>query len=57
VYLDGTLANNEEVNRIPLQNLAAVEFYTTVAFAPSRYQPLGNNCAVVLFWTKYGLRP
>ncbi len=57
VYLDGTITNNEEVNRIPLQNIAAVEFYTTVAFAPSRYQPLGDNCAVVLFWTKYGLRP
>ncbi len=57
LYLDGTITSNEEVNRIPLENLAAVEFYTTVAFAPPRYQPLGDNCAVVLFWTKYGLRP
>ncbi|HMS02889.1 MAG TPA: carboxypeptidase regulatory-like domain-containing protein [Gemmatimonadaceae bacterium] len=57
VYLDGTITNNEEVNRIPQQNIAAIEFYTNVAFAPSRYQPLGDNCAVVLFWTKYGLRP
>jgi hypothetical protein len=57
VYLDGTIANSEEVNRIPQQNIAAIEFYTHVAFAPPRYQPLGDNCAVVLFWTKVGLRP
>ncbi|MCU0617691.1 MAG: TonB-dependent receptor, partial [Gemmatimonadaceae bacterium] len=57
VYLDGTITNNEEVNRIPMENLAAVEFFTTVAFAPARFQPLGSNCAVVLFWTKFGLRP
>jgi hypothetical protein len=57
LYLDGTITSNDEVNRIPLENLAAVEFYPTLAFAPPRYQPLGDNCAVVLFWTKYGLRP
>lgn len=57
IYLDGTVANIDDVNVIPLENLAAVEVFTNVAFAPARYQPLGDNCAVVLFWTKYGLRP
>jgi hypothetical protein len=57
VYLDGTVTNLDEVNAIPLENLAAVEVFTNVAFAPARYQPLGDNCAVILFWTRFGLRP
>ena len=57
VFLDGTLADNDLVNRIPQENIAAIEFFPQLAFAPARYQPLGDECAVVLFWTKYGLRP
>jgi hypothetical protein len=57
VYLDGTITNLDEVNALPLENLAAVEVFTNVAFAPARYQPLGDNCAVILFWTRFGLRP
>lgn len=57
LFLDGTLADNDLVNRIPQENIAAIEFFSHLAFAPARYQPLGDECAVVLFWTKYGLRP
>lgn len=58
VYLDGTLATIDDVNVIPPRNLAAIEFFASTALAPARYIPIGgNDCAVVLFWTKNGLRP
>jgi hypothetical protein len=57
LYLDGTPASTDDVIAVPLDLIAAIEVFTSVAFAPARYQPLGDNCAVVLFWTKYGLRP
>jgi hypothetical protein len=58
VYLDGTLATIDDVNVLPPRNLAAIEFFASTALAPSRYIPIGgNDCAVVLFWTKNGLRP
>jgi len=57
-YLDGTLATIDDVNVIPPRNLAAIEFFASTALAPARYIPIGgNDCAVVLFWTKHGLRP
>jgi len=58
VYLDGTLATIDDVNVIPPRNLAAIETYASTALAPVRYIPIGgDDCAVVLFWTKWGLRP
>lgn len=58
VYLDGTLATIDDVNVLPPRNLAAIEFFTSTALAPARYIPIGgNDCAVVLFWSKSGLRP
>lgn len=57
LYLDGTPADNDLVNRVPPDAIAAIEFFPFLTFAPARYQPLGDECAVVLFWTKYGLRP
>jgi len=58
VYLDGTRATMEDVNVIPPTNLAAMEFFASTALAPARFIPVGgDDCAVVLFWTKWGLRP
>lgn len=58
IYLDGTLSNGQEVNRLPLESIAAVEAYSSVAFAPARFiRVMADNCAVVIFWTKWGLRP
>lgn len=58
IYLDGTLATIDDVNVMPPRNLAAIEFFASTALAPARYIPIGgNDCAVVLFWTKSGLRP
>lgn len=58
LFLDGVASDIEEVNSIPPANLAAVEFYANVAFAPARFIMVARDaCAVALFWTKAGLRP
>jgi hypothetical protein len=58
IYLDGTQATIEEVNVIPKQNVAAVEIYRNVALAPAQFIRVADDaCAVVIFWTKAGLRP
>lgn len=57
LYMDGTLTNIDEVNRIPLENLAAVESYSSVSLAPARFsRVMADDCAVVLFWTKWALQ-
>ncbi len=58
LYVDGVISNNDEVNAIPPANIAAVEIYPTVAFAPAELVRVkADNCAVAAFWTKHGLRP
>lgn len=58
IWLDGTPSDIDEVNRIPQANLAAVEVYPNVAFAPARFVKVrADACAVAVFWTKTGLRP
>ncbi len=58
IFMDHTKSSLEEVNAIPPANLASVEVYSSVAFAPAEFiQITQDNCAVVIFWTKYGLRP
>ncbi len=57
-FWDGILASNDDLNRIPKEDIIAVEYYTTSALAPARFLMVsGDACAVVLFWTKTGLRP
>lgn len=58
IYVDGVQSDIDEANRIPPANLAAVESYASVAFAPAQLVRVrADNCAVVAFWTKTGLRP
>lgn len=58
IYMDGTISNIDEVNRIPKEQIAAIEIYSSVAFAPAMLVRVrADDCAVAAFWTKYGLRP
>jgi hypothetical protein len=58
VFVDGTPADIELANRIPPEQIAAVEFYRSATMAPVRFiAGMEDTCAVVIFWTKYGLRP
>jgi hypothetical protein len=58
VLLDGLPATAEELHSVPPDQFAAIEIYRSVSFAPSRYAALAeSDCALLLFWTQYGLRP
>lgn len=57
-FVDGVLDQMELASFIPKDDIAAIEVYTSSAMAPSRFIMVRqDNCPVVLFWTKYGLRP
>jgi hypothetical protein len=58
VYVDGVQSDFDEVSILPRENLAAVEIYSSVAFAPVRFISVrADDCAVALFWTKARLAP
>ncbi len=58
IWLDGTPSTIDEVNAVPQANIAAIEFYSSVAFAPVRsINVRADVCAVAIVWTKNGLRP
>lgn len=58
LLVDGLPATLEELHAISVAQFAAVEVYRNVSFAPERFgQFAENDCALVAFWTQYGLRP
>ncbi len=57
-WVDGVEDPDGLVQRIPKENIAAIEVYPSSALAPGRYvKVMADDCPVVLFWTKNGLRP
>lgn len=58
VYLDDRLMNNQrptepfDVNSIPIDQIAGVEFYRSPATTPARYNMLNSVCGVMLIWTR-----
>ncbi len=60
VYLDDRLMNNSrptepfDVNSIPVEQIAGVEFYRSPASTPARYSMLNSVCGVMLIWTRKG---
>lgn len=58
ILLDGFPATLEELHSVAVDQLAAVEIYRSVAFAPARYAEFAEaECVMLLFWTQFGLRP
>ncbi len=57
VYVDGILDSDNLANRIPKEQLAAIEVYRSSGLAPARFISVKDDCPVVLVWTKFGLRP
>lgn len=60
-YIDGVLVygvNSDtavkppDVNRIPVDELAGVEFYPGSGTAPPQYNATGSGCGVLLLWTR-----
>jgi hypothetical protein len=40
------------IARLPKDEIAAVEIFNNEMQAPARFQTAGNQCAVVVLWTK-----
>ncbi len=58
VFVDGVPAKITDFYDVATDQIAAVEVYRSNAFAPSQYQKfVSGDCALVILWTRYGLRP
>jgi hypothetical protein len=58
ILVDGFPASLQELHSVAVDQLAAVEIYRSAAFAPPRFaERAESNCALLLFWTQFGLRP
>ena len=52
VYIDGKPSDTTVLISLSKEQIAAIEVYIRQEFAPGQYVSLGNNCGVVLVWTK-----
>jgi len=52
VYVDGKPSDTSVLISLSKEQIAAIEVYIRQEFAPAKYLLLGNNCGVVLVWTK-----
>jgi hypothetical protein len=58
VYLDDRIMNSGkptepfDVNTIPIDEIAGVEFYPSPSSTPARYSTLNSVCGVMLIWTR-----
>ncbi len=58
LLVDGLPVTLEELHAVPTAQWAAVEVYRNASFAPDRFvQFVEEDCALVIVWTQYGLRP
>jgi Carboxypeptidase regulatory-like domain len=53
LYIDGAVADWQQVHTMTPKQLAGVEMYPRASSAPLQYAQLGGACGVVLIWTKY----
>jgi len=53
LYIDGFLADWDQVHTYKPKDLVGVEMYARASSAPIQYQQVATGCGVVLIWTKY----
>ncbi len=53
LYIDGFLADWDQVHTYKPKDLVGVEMYPRASSAPLQYQQVATGCGVVLLWTKY----
>ncbi len=52
VYLDGVMLSDNDLEAIPLVEVAAVEVYRGPAQIPTQFNVTGRDCGAVIVWTK-----
>jgi len=53
LYIDGFLADWDQLHTYTPKDLVGVEVYPRAASVPVQYQQVSSGCGVVLIWTKY----
>jgi hypothetical protein len=53
LYIDGFLADWDQVHTYKPKDLVGVEVYPRASSGPVQYQQVATGCGVVLIWTKY----
>lgn len=51
VYIDGVAADTQFLSMLSPESIAALEVYSSGAYAPIRYRGFADSCAVILVWT------
>jgi hypothetical protein len=52
VYMDGVPSTDNNLERMRVQEFAAVEYYAGGARTPVEYNKTGSSCGVLLLWTR-----
>ena len=52
VYVDGAISTENNLERMRVDQYAAVEFYAGGARTPVQYTKTGSSCGVMLLWTR-----
>jgi hypothetical protein len=52
VYVDGILSSDNDLQKMRVDQFAAVEFYAGAAQTPMQYAKTGSNCGAMLLWTR-----
>jgi hypothetical protein len=52
VYVDGIVTTETNLERMRVDQYAAIEFYAGGARTPIEYNKTGSNCGVLLLWTR-----
>ena len=52
VYVDGVVYTDNDLQKLRVDQFAAVEFYAGPAQTPVQYNKTGSNCGVMLLWTR-----
>jgi hypothetical protein len=58
LFIDAVPAKITDIRALALAEIAAIEIYRNEAYAPEIFSAFAKgDCAVVGFWTRFGLRP
>ena len=52
IYIDGIVVTDNDLQKLNVNEFAAVEYYAGGATIPVQYNRTGSSCGVMLFWTR-----
>ena len=52
VYIDGIVVTDNDLQKLNVNEFAAIEYYAGSATIPPQYNRTGSSCGVMLFWSR-----